>query len=169
MKGNQSFHRVALFTLFLQPKGKILTDAFIIKPRSYKDGRPIYLQNEFWIDIDREAKAALKQHLHKHLWRKQASVIDIENEREEGGHIPTIYSGYVTVLRCRMKTTVCWIYRGEYLSSCRSSKLAKTIPMLTLSISTQEAASLACVLSPAKKILMLRGISTRSMKASTYV
>lgn len=151
MKGNESFHRVALFTLFLQPKGKILTDAFIIKPRSYKEGRPIYMQNEFWIDIDCEAKAALKQHLQKHLWRKQASVIDIENEREEGEHIPTIYSGYVPIFKCRTKTTVCWIYLEEYQSSCRSSKLAKMILMPILSILIQEAASLAYALSPVRK------------------
>jgi folate-binding Fe-S cluster repair protein YgfZ len=27
--------RIALFTLFLQPKGKVLTDAFIFRPRVY--------------------------------------------------------------------------------------------------------------------------------------
>jgi folate-binding Fe-S cluster repair protein YgfZ len=44
-KEGEKFNRVSLFTLFMHPKGKIITDAFIFKPRIYRQGRPIYLEN----------------------------------------------------------------------------------------------------------------------------
>jgi folate-binding Fe-S cluster repair protein YgfZ len=38
----ESFHKIALYTVFLQPKGKVITDAFIFKPRMYKKGKAEY-------------------------------------------------------------------------------------------------------------------------------
>lgn len=76
-KDGDSYQRIALFTLFLQPKGKVLTDAFVFKPRIYKNGKAKYAEEELWLDIDKSAKSALKQHLKRHLWRKNATVIDI--------------------------------------------------------------------------------------------
>ena len=43
-KDGESYQKIALFTLFLQPKGKVLTDAFIFIPRVYKNGKPKYAE-----------------------------------------------------------------------------------------------------------------------------
>ena len=43
-KDGDSYQRIALFTLFLQPKGKVLTDAFVFKPRIYKNGKAKYAE-----------------------------------------------------------------------------------------------------------------------------
>lgn len=41
-KDGDTYQKIALFTLFLQPKGKVLTDAFVFKPRIYKNGKAKY-------------------------------------------------------------------------------------------------------------------------------
>jgi folate-binding Fe-S cluster repair protein YgfZ len=66
-----------MYTLFLHPKGKVLSDAFVFQPRIYKQGKPKYADEELWLDIDRSVKSVLKQHLRKHLWRKKANLIDV--------------------------------------------------------------------------------------------
>jgi folate-binding Fe-S cluster repair protein YgfZ len=86
--------RIALHALFLQPKGKIVTDAFIFQPRVYSQGKAEYAKEELWIDLPREAKATLKQHLHRHMWKKKVELHDVEAGDDE--YKPTIYSGYVT-------------------------------------------------------------------------
>jgi len=40
----------------LQPKGKVITDAFVFKPRIFKDGKLEYSKDELWIDVDHSAK-----------------------------------------------------------------------------------------------------------------
>lgn len=45
--------RVALYTLFLQPKGKVVTDAFVFRPRQYIGGKTQYSKEELWIDVPR--------------------------------------------------------------------------------------------------------------------
>lgn len=51
---NEVVHKIALYTLFLNPKGKIITDAFIVKPKMYVSAnKPIYMKDQLWIDVDR--------------------------------------------------------------------------------------------------------------------
>lgn len=76
-RGELKFNKIALYTLFLQQKGKIITDAFVFKPRLYEQGKPLYPSQQFWIDVPKEAKTTLKQHLKKHMWRKQADLYDV--------------------------------------------------------------------------------------------
>lgn len=58
-------------------------------------GKAEYAKEEFWIDVDRTAKFSIKEHLGRHLWRKNAQLIDVEAEAEPGEHTPGIYSGMV--------------------------------------------------------------------------
>ncbi len=58
-KGDK-YQRVALYTLFLSPKAKIISDAFISTPRMFMNGKAEYAKEEYWIDIDRSAKFSIK-------------------------------------------------------------------------------------------------------------
>ena len=93
-KGELKFKKIALYTLFLQQKGKIITDAFVFKPRLYHQGKPEYPADQYWIDVPKEAKKDLKQHIKKHLWRKQAEIYDVEEEGDDD-YKPKVYSGFV--------------------------------------------------------------------------
>jgi hypothetical protein len=35
----KEIHRLCIYTLFLNPKGKVITDAFIIRPKVYEKNR----------------------------------------------------------------------------------------------------------------------------------
>ena len=50
VKGQQT-QRISLYTLFLQAKGKVITDGFIFQPRMYSEGKAIYADDELWIDV----------------------------------------------------------------------------------------------------------------------
>ena len=84
----------------MQPKGKVITDAFVFKPRIYRNGKAKYASNQLWIDVNKSAKNLLKEHLKRHMWKKQVELVDVEKEAEgkQEAHIPTIYSGYVAEL-----------------------------------------------------------------------
>lgn len=91
---------MALYTVFLQPKGKVITDAFVFKPRIYRNGKAEYASDQLWIDVSKSTKCLLKEHLKRHMWKKQVELVDVEKEAEgkEEAHVPTIYSGYVVEL-----------------------------------------------------------------------
>ena len=43
---DQTFQRIAFYTLFLQNKGKIITDAFVFQPRIYNsEGKGEYVKD----------------------------------------------------------------------------------------------------------------------------
>ena len=68
--------RAAIFTTFMNAKGKILFDGIVVKPKLAGQDDPEEI--EYWIDIeDSKDKQALLKHLKKYSLRKKVVVNDI--------------------------------------------------------------------------------------------
>lgn len=59
-----------MYTMFLNPKGRIITDAFIIRPQSFKNNIKTPPNDELWIDVSKETSTSLFEHLKKYTWKK---------------------------------------------------------------------------------------------------
>ena len=68
--------RAALYSSFLNIKGKTMFDAFIVKPK-------LALQSdedtEYWVDLHQEDIDPLRKHLHKYALRKNVRIEDISH------------------------------------------------------------------------------------------
>ena len=70
--------RAAIQTTFMTPKGRLMFDAMIVKPRlaGQQDGKEI----EYWIDIDADSDSkVLIKHLKKYAIRKNILVKDLSH------------------------------------------------------------------------------------------
>lgn len=72
-------NKLAMYTLFLNPKGKIITDAFIFRPKQYEHNKKVIAEDQFWIDVDKSIKDTLLAHLKKYTWKKDVDLIDVDN------------------------------------------------------------------------------------------
>lgn len=93
-----------MHTLFLTPAGKIISDAFIIKPKIYRNGKVKYPNDELWIDVPAEAKNILKAHIQKYTWKKKVLLIDSEYSDDDQPKL-SVYSSWVKDVVSR--TPVC--------------------------------------------------------------
>jgi folate-binding Fe-S cluster repair protein YgfZ len=73
----QSTDRAAIFTGFLNVKGKTMFDAIIVKPRlAGQHGDEI----EYWIDVEGDEDAdELKKHLKRYAIRKKLKIDDLSH------------------------------------------------------------------------------------------
>ena len=73
--------RAAIYTAFLNVKGRVILDAMIIKPRLAGQNSADQAENtdiEYWVDVEKAADAAtLMKHLKKYALRKQLQIRDI--------------------------------------------------------------------------------------------
>lgn len=68
--------RAAIMTSFMNPKGKVLFDAFVIKPRLAGQKE----EPEYWIDVGSdEDSTALLRHLKRYAIRKPLVIKDISH------------------------------------------------------------------------------------------
>ena len=78
----ESPQRAALFTTFLNPKGRLLFDAIIVKPmladqNETPDGTE---EIEFWIDVEENDAQSLVKHLKRYALRNRSlSIEDISH------------------------------------------------------------------------------------------
>lgn len=49
----KNVEKIAIYTLFLSPKGKVVSDAFIIRPQIFEKGVKKFADDELWIDVSR--------------------------------------------------------------------------------------------------------------------
>lgn len=66
----QKQHKLAIYSLFLSSKGKIITDAIIIKPQIYEKGIKKFIKDQLWIQIDKQMSVGLCDHIRKYTWKK---------------------------------------------------------------------------------------------------
>jgi folate-binding Fe-S cluster repair protein YgfZ len=86
LTGDQS----ALYTGFLNIKGRLITDAIITRPKIYKTNSTVdYKDNEFWIDVNREMTKRLTDHLRRYMWKKKAELSEIDSKEAQ------VYAAYV--------------------------------------------------------------------------
>lgn len=71
--------RAAIFTGFLNVKGKVLFDAIVVKPRLAGQTKESG-EMEYWIDVESEEDApALMKHLKKYALRKKLQISDMSH------------------------------------------------------------------------------------------
>ena len=76
--GKEFPDRAALMTSFLTPKGRLMFDAFVVKPRLA--GQQNEGEVEYWIDVDSESDAIpLLKHLKKYAIRKNLIINDLSH------------------------------------------------------------------------------------------
>ena len=67
-------------TLFLNTKGRIITDAFLIKPLYLASSRLATAPGELWLEAYNEHSQELTDHIKKHAFRKQINIEDISEK-----------------------------------------------------------------------------------------
>jgi folate-binding Fe-S cluster repair protein YgfZ len=68
--------RAALYSSFLNVKGKTLFDAFIVKPRLANQCAD---DTEYWLDLHETDIEQLRKHLHKYALRRNVQIEDISH------------------------------------------------------------------------------------------
>jgi folate-binding Fe-S cluster repair protein YgfZ len=68
--------RAALYSAFLNVKGKTMFDAFIVKPKLANQCDD---DTEYWVDLHEEDIDPLRKHLHKYALRKNVKIEDISH------------------------------------------------------------------------------------------
>ena len=68
--------RAALYSSFLNVKGKTMFDAFIVKPKLANQCDD---DTEYWLDLHEEDLEPLRKHLHKYALRKNIKIEDISH------------------------------------------------------------------------------------------
>ena len=89
-KNGNNQNKIALYTLFLNPKGKIVSDAFIIRPRIFEKGKVIAKKDELWVEVDSDNASMMTEHLKKYTWKKKVAIMNLGNESEK----PKLFAGY---------------------------------------------------------------------------
>jgi folate-binding Fe-S cluster repair protein YgfZ len=78
-------HRAALYTSFLNAKGRVLFDGFIVKPRLAGQGQQVEKVNEhddieYWVDVEKtQDLPELLKHLKKYAMRKRVEFQDLSH------------------------------------------------------------------------------------------
>ncbi|CAD8050681.1 unnamed protein product [Paramecium primaurelia] len=67
-------------TLFLNTNGRIISEAILHRPQIQQNGQWQYCNDEIWIDIDKDLKSTLVNHIKKFLIRKKVSITDYEDQ-----------------------------------------------------------------------------------------
>ena len=71
----------SIYSMFLNPKGRIITDAIITRPIVYKENgfaSVERVENEFFIDIPLEAKEVFLKHVGRYTWKKKVSFEELD-------------------------------------------------------------------------------------------
>ena len=89
-----------MYTLFLNTKGKIISDALIIKPRVFKDGKVVVKKDEVWIEVASENASMMTEHLKKYTWKKKVSLANLVYEESK----PKIFAGYTPLVMNEKKS-----------------------------------------------------------------
>lgn len=66
-------------TCFLNSKGKIITDAFLVKPMTVKKNKPIAKVDELWVEFPEVITPELSKHFGRHSFRKEINFNDISD------------------------------------------------------------------------------------------
>jgi folate-binding Fe-S cluster repair protein YgfZ len=64
-------------TLFLNTKGRIITDSFLIKPLYLSGSKLVTCPGELWLEAYNEHSEELTEHIKRHAFRKQIKIDDI--------------------------------------------------------------------------------------------
>lgn len=83
-----------LHTCFLNSKGKIISDCFLVKPLVFNEQTQKASSNqegEIWLQFARESEQELGLHLKKHSFRKKMKIDDI-SEQIDTLHFYVIFS-----------------------------------------------------------------------------
>lgn len=64
-------------TCFLNSKGKIISDAFIVKPITVEKNKIVSKEDELWLEFPKSITPELSKHFGKHSFRKDISFNDI--------------------------------------------------------------------------------------------
>ncbi|CAD8142640.1 unnamed protein product [Paramecium pentaurelia] len=67
-------------TLFLNTNGRIISEAILHRPQIQQNGEWQYCNDEIWIDIDKDLKSTLVNHIKKFLIRKKGSEVKLNNQ-----------------------------------------------------------------------------------------
>ncbi|CAD8063796.1 unnamed protein product [Paramecium sonneborni] len=67
-------------TLFLGTNGRIISEAILHRPQIQKNGSWQYCNDEIWMDIDRDLKSSIINHIKKFLIRKKVSISDYSDQ-----------------------------------------------------------------------------------------
>lgn len=73
---------VTIFALFLNPKGRIMFDAMIVKSNLYRFSLILSSDSpvpDFWIDVHNDSKEDLIKHLTSHCLRKKVIIQDLSD------------------------------------------------------------------------------------------
>eukprot|EP01017_Pseudomicrothorax_dubius_P042726 TRINITY_DN7015_c0_g1_i3.p1 TRINITY_DN7015_c0_g1~~TRINITY_DN7015_c0_g1_i3.p1 ORF type:complete len:294 (+),score=48.78 TRINITY_DN7015_c0_g1_i3:147-1028(+) len=65
---------------FLNLSGRIFTDAFVVKPLIFQEGKEVVKEDEYFIDCTQEKKEELVNHIKKHALRKKIELFDISDQ-----------------------------------------------------------------------------------------
>lgn len=99
--------QAAVYTGFLNTKGRTIADAIIVRPkvyfpliRSYKDSKTVaHPENEYWVDVHSDLAGRLRDHLKKYAWKKKVELGSIDSRSVQ------VYAVYVSGRQLR--TTRC--------------------------------------------------------------
>ena len=92
---------MSLYSLFLNPKGKIISDALIIRPIVYEKNVKKLAENELWIDVAAENNTKLFEHLNRYTWKKKVMLSNMKFEQDA----PSLYAGFVNMVLNVNKST----------------------------------------------------------------
>ena len=71
--------RVIQHTLFLNNKGRIISDVFIVKPMVYEDGKIVQDKKNMWIESYVDHTDDISSHIHKYSFRKDVIINDVSD------------------------------------------------------------------------------------------
>eukprot|EP01015_Nassula_variabilis_P029344 TRINITY_DN6284_c0_g1_i7.p1 TRINITY_DN6284_c0_g1~~TRINITY_DN6284_c0_g1_i7.p1 ORF type:complete len:330 (-),score=50.17 TRINITY_DN6284_c0_g1_i7:39-1028(-) len=72
--------RCAIHGCFLGTNGRIITDAFMVRPLRMQNDKAFFDPNEVWLDCDKDYADTLKQHIKKHSLRKKVSIDNLHDQ-----------------------------------------------------------------------------------------
>lgn len=82
--------KISQYNLFLDAKGKIVADGFIIRPLIFANGKKVAAENELWVDVSKSLNTSLYEHLRKYMWKKKVELNNLIHETEK----PDLHVGY---------------------------------------------------------------------------
>ncbi|EAR89419.2 glycine cleavage T-protein (macronuclear) [Tetrahymena thermophila SB210] len=88
---SQQSNKAALYTQFLNPQGRIIFDALIIRPQVVIQGELKTKEDEYWIDLESKQGADFIKHIKKYCLRKRVSLADFTNKV----NVVTVYSDLI--------------------------------------------------------------------------
>ncbi|KAL4470403.1 hypothetical protein ABPG74_012014 [Tetrahymena malaccensis] len=88
---SQKSSKAALYTQFLNPQGRIIFDALIVRPQVVVQGELKIKEDEYWIDLESKQGADFIKHIKKYCLRKRVSLADFTNKVD----VITIYSDLI--------------------------------------------------------------------------